>query len=309
MNNLNIRERIVEFIKTLPETVSVKAYGSSVAYQSGYDDKEKKQVDLIVIVNDIKKFYQENLKLNKYMYNLTPKLYFSCSSRDRLRKCAAICYTTDINYGIDTYKMGVIEKKDVLDDLLEWRTYYIAGRFQKEMYTAVEDEDIEKANIINRRNALIVALLLLDKKDPNLLDLYEQICSLSYMGDNRKKFKAEDPNKIRKIASGSKEYFDDIYGKNREFFKLEKDIIEIDYEKLFKAYKDLPFDLRKQVAIDLEGKAVNLENIDLVRKSVCGYLEAIIKQSSSGQTKKGLLTSGPKNSVRYVLAKLKKGRK
>ena len=135
MQDLNIRDRIKEFIKTLPEVKSVKAYGSSIAYQSGYKENEKKQVDLIVIVEDIKNFYKENLKKNKYMYKFTPKIYFKHAKAETLKKAAGICYTTDINYGIDTYKMGVIEKADVLDDLINWKTFYIAGRFQKEMFT------------------------------------------------------------------------------------------------------------------------------------------------------------------------------
>lgn len=309
MKNLSIRERIVEFIKTLPNTVSVKAYGSSIGYQSGYSANEKKQVDLIVIVENIKKFYKENLKLNKYMYNFTPRLYFSCSSRSKLRKHAAICYTTDIEYGIDTYKMGVIEKKDVLEDLLEWKTYYIAGRFQKEMYTPIEDEDIEKANVINKRNALIVALILLENKKNNLMDLYEKICSLSYMGDNRNKFKAEDPNKIRKIASGSEKHFEESYGSNREFFKLNNDEIVINYDKLLKNINYLPESLKTKIFDDLNQEEPSIENIDIIRKSIMNYLETIIKRSSSGQTKKGILTSGPKNSVNYALEKIKKGKK
>ena len=218
MQNLNIRERILEFIGTLPDTVSVKAYGSSIAYQSGYKENEKKQVDLIVIVDNIKEFYEENLKKNKYMYKFTPKLYFKHASAKGLKKAAGICYTTDINYGIDTYKMGVIEKSDVLDDLKNWKTFYIAGRFQKEMFTAVKDEEIEKANEQNKKNALTIALLLLDKESPTLNDLYEKICSLSYMGDSRKNFKAEDPNKIKKLASGSKEHFDKEYKDKTNLF-------------------------------------------------------------------------------------------
>ena len=76
MKELNIRSRITKFIETLPNVVSVKAYGSSIAYQAGYKENEKKQVDLIVIVDDIKEFYDENLKKNKYMYKLTPRIYF-----------------------------------------------------------------------------------------------------------------------------------------------------------------------------------------------------------------------------------------
>ena len=80
MQNLNIRNRIYDFIGTLPKTISVKAYGSSVAYQSGYKENEKKQVDLIVIVDNIKKFYEENLKINKFMYKLTPRIYFKLAT-------------------------------------------------------------------------------------------------------------------------------------------------------------------------------------------------------------------------------------
>ena len=65
MKKDNIRDRILVFLKTLPPVVSVKAYGSSIAYQAGYSENEKKQVDLIVIVDDIKKFYMENLQLQK----------------------------------------------------------------------------------------------------------------------------------------------------------------------------------------------------------------------------------------------------
>ena len=113
---MDIKARITKFIETLPKVVSVKAYGSSIAYQSGYKANEKKQVDLIVIVDDIKDFYKENLEKNKYMYKLTPKIYFKHAKSKSLKKAAGICYTTDINYGQDTYKMGVIEKVDVIDD-------------------------------------------------------------------------------------------------------------------------------------------------------------------------------------------------
>ena len=90
MQNMGIRERILKFVDTLPEVVSVKAYGSSIAYQAGYKENEKKQVDLIVVVDDIKKFYEENLKRNKYMYKFTPKMYFKHASSKLLKKAVVI---------------------------------------------------------------------------------------------------------------------------------------------------------------------------------------------------------------------------
>ena len=309
MQELDIRTRIINFIKTLPSTVSVKAYGSSIAYQSGYKENEKKQVDLIVIVDDIKKFYEQNLKKNKHMYKLTPRIYFKHAKSSSLKKAAGICYTTDIVYDKDTYKMGVIEKEDVLDDLLNWKTFYIAGRFQKEMFTAKADEQIEKANEINKRNALTIALLLLDKKNPTLNDLYEKICSLSYMGDSRKSFKAEDPNKIKKLASGSKEHFDKEYTAKTDLYTVdEKERITIDNEKLLKMIDKLPIELKMKISDEIGDKRIREASIE-IRKAITDYLTTIIKKSSMGQTKKGILTTGPKNSIGYALAKLRKGRK
>ncbi len=309
MQELDIKERILKFVETLPKVESVKAYGSSIAYQSGYKANEKKQVDLIVVVDDIKKFYEENLKKNGYMYKLTPRIYFKHASAERLKKAAGICYTTDINYGIDTFKMGVIEKTDVLDDLLNWKTFYIAGRFQKEMYTAVKDEEIEKANIINKKNALTVALLLLDKENPKLIDLYETICSLSYKGDSRKSFKAEDPKKIIKLATGSKEHFNREYRDKTDLFKCDKDEnITIDYDAVFKMVEFLPDNLKNEIYL-VSDNDLSMNKIKSIRNVINDYLEKIIKESSLGQTKKGILTTGPKNSITYAISKLKKGRK
>ena len=309
MQELNIRQRIDKFIETLPETVSVKAYGSSIGYQEGYKANEKKQVDLIVVVDNIKKFYQENLKMNRYMYGLTPRFYFRHAKASTLKKGAGICYTTDIKYRIDSYKMGVIEKEDVLEDLLNWKTFYIAGRFQKEMYTAKADKEIEEANTKNKRNALTIALILLEDENPTLLRLYETICSLSYMGDSRKSFKAEDPRKIQKLASGSKKHFDKEYTAKTDLYTVNKDeTIVIDYKKVLKGIENLPQNLKTKILGSLDGKIIK-ENLPEIRKAIREYLTVIIKKSSMGQTKKGLLTTGPKKSLSYAIAKLKKGRK
>jgi len=309
MENLDVVERIKKFVGTLPKTDSVKAYGSSIAYQAGYKPTEKKQVDLIVVVDDIKRFYKENLKMNKYMYGLTPRLYFRHAKRETLRKAAGICYTADIKYGQDSFKMGVIEKDDVLDDLRNWRTYYIAGRFQKEMYTVQADKEIEDANEQNKKNALIVALLLLDKENPTLLDLYEMICSLSYMGDSRKNFKAEDPRKIQKLARGSKEHFDREYTDKTDLFKVTKaGTLKIDQAKVLERMAELPKELYEKIVDEIGNNKIE-DSILVIRKTIVEYLTSIIKKSSLKQTLKGVKTTGPVKSLGYAFAKLKKGRK
>lgn len=306
----DIKERVIDFANTIPNAVCVKAYGSSIAYQEGYSANEKKQVDLIVVVDDIKTFYNDNMKKNSYMYNLTPKIYFTIAKEKSLRKHASICYTTHINYGCDTYKMGVIEKKDVLDDLLNWKTFYIAGRFQKEMFTAIKDDDIEKANILNKRNALVVSLLLLDKDKNTLSDLYETLCSLSYKGDTRKMVKAEDPNKVKKLAKGSKDFFDKEYKDKTTLFKVTDDEkLLIDYDKVYSYIKALPTNLANSLNNVIEQKLPKDLERQKIKDEINKYLVKIIKSSSLGQTTKGILTTGPVNSISYVFEKIKKGRK
>ena len=54
MNNDNI----FDFISTLPEVVDIIGYGSGVKNQEGYTDDIKRQIDLILTVNDIYKFHK-----------------------------------------------------------------------------------------------------------------------------------------------------------------------------------------------------------------------------------------------------------
>lgn len=143
------------------------------------------------------------------------------------------------------------------------------------MFTAIEDEDIEKANEINKKNALTVALLLLDKENPTLSDLYEKICSLSYMGDSRKNFKAEDPNKIKKLASGSREHFDREYRDKTDLFEVgDNEVIKIDKEKLYSRIKFLPTKLYEEIKENTNG---DVHNIEVVRDTISSYLTRIIK--------------------------------
>ena len=127
---------------------------------------------------------------------------------------------------------------------------------------------------------LCKALLLLDKKNPTLNDLYEKICSLSYMGDSRKKFKAEDPNKIKKLASGSREHFDKEYRDKTDLFEVEKgEYIKIDYKKVFNMIGKLPLELKMKI-IDSIGDKLIFDSREEIKQAIEDYLTTIIKESS-----------------------------
>ena len=65
MNNDNI----FDFISTLPEVVDIIGYGSGVKNQEGYTDDIKRQIDLILTVNDIYEEYEAWCKDNAVNYN------------------------------------------------------------------------------------------------------------------------------------------------------------------------------------------------------------------------------------------------
>ncbi len=315
MENLKVYDNILDFIDRLPRTVSVFGYGSGVFKQEQTSsrrvkktNKEPNQIDLILVVDDLRHFAIQNMKKNKHMYKLTPKLFFHFASESLLKKGAPICYTSNISDKGDVYKIGVVEKEDVIDDLLNWRTFYLAGRFQKEMYAAKGDPDIERANEINKQNALVLGLLLVDYEYPTIDELYENICSLSYMGDVRKNFNAEDPNKIKNIVKGSKDFLNREYRDKTSLFKVDEEgVLDIDYLSLRDEIDCLPQDLSVKLKETMKkNRSQGRYELD-VRDTIEEHLSGIIGPSSKAQTLKGIWTTGPVKSLKYAAAKLKKG--
>ena len=178
------------------------------------------------------------------------------------------------------------------------------------MQTIKEDKDIEKANEQNKKNALTVALLLLDKEKPTLMDLYKTICSLSYMGDSRKTFKAEDPRKIEKLASGSKAHFDKEYTAKTKLFTISDDgVLLINEKDLLKEIDNLPKTLHDKIISNVGHEKIDHADLPIIRETIVTYLTEIIKKSSMAQTWKGVKTTGLVKSLKYACAKLGKGMK
>ena len=110
-------------------------YGSGVLKQQQDLEKSKtqNQVDLILTVNNSFKFHEENLKLNPYHYSFLR--YFGVSTITRIQetKGARIYFNpyVKLNNDPDTlYKYGIISRKHLIRDLLDWETLYVAGRLQ-----------------------------------------------------------------------------------------------------------------------------------------------------------------------------------
>ena len=280
-----MKDFIKEFLNERPEVVAAFGYGSGVFKQLGYDSKEKPQIDLILIVNDMKLWHKENIKKNPKDYSFIGRNFFLNSSIDEIKGITGITYQSNIEYKGHLFKYGIIEYGDFVRHMQTWDSFYVPGRFQKPILTIKSNNFIDELILQNRRNACKVGLLCLNNKD--LKDLYLTICNLSYSGDTRMKV-AENPKKVDNIVGASYDKFNemynfnDLYQKNGERIEYEIDIDELQ-SSLEKYIKD-----------------------DRTKEKVMEYLSDLNRKESSLQTMKGIKTNGIVKSLRYGLAKVLK---
>ena len=276
---------IKEFLNKRPDVVAAFGYGSGVFKQLGYNSNEKPQIDLILIVNDIKLWHKDNIKKNPKDYSFIGRNFFLNSSLDEIKGITGITYQSNIEYKKHLFKYGIIEYDDFVKHMQTWDSFYVPGRFQKPILTIKSNKYIDEVILQNRRNACKIGLLCLDKKE--LKELYLTICSLSYSGDTRMKI-AENPKKVDNIVGASYDKFeemynfDDLYRKNGEKIEFELNL------------KELPSSLENYI------------KDNKTKEKVIEYLFSLNRKESSLQTIKGIKTNGIVKSLKYGFAKVLK---
>lgn len=284
------KEEILEFMKNKPETIAVIGYGSGINPQRGQENR-KPQIDLIVVVDDLKKWHALNIKKNPKDYSFSGKLFFKYAPKRWLRSGGKITYMTYIPFNGSKYKIGTIEKDDFLNDLKNWETFYMAGRMQKPVLVVDAPEEIESAIEYNRHAGLLSTELLLGQGEYDEEYFYTILAGLSYIGDTRMGI-AENPDKVLNIVKGRFDFYHDIYGSH---LKFKDSMIVVPDESM----ETLPDDLH----LYLENYNGNMG--DGIRE----FLTKKNKSQSMAQTIKGLFTTGPIRSIKYVAEKLKRKRK
>ena len=281
---------ILGFMKNKPETISVIGYGSGINPQRGQENR-KPQIDLIVVVDDLKKWHALNIKKNPKDYSFSGKLFFKYAPKRWLRSGGKITYMTYIPFNGSKYKIGTIEKDDFLNDLKNWETFYMAGRMQKPVLVVDAPEEIESAIEYNRHAGLLSTELLLGQGEYDEEYFYTILAGLSYIGDTRMGI-AENPDKVLNIVKGRFDFYHDIYGSQ---LKFKDNMIVVPDESM----ETLPDDLH-----------LYLENYNgNIGYGIREFLTKRNKSQSMAQTIKGLFTTGPIRSIKYVAEKLKRKRK
>ena len=283
---MSIKEDILEFMKNRPEVIGIIGYGSGVNPQKG-QEKRKPQVDLIVIVDNLKAWHKQNIELNKKDYSFTSRLFFKLGSENTLKSGAKICYMTYIPFKNQEYKIGTIELADFLDDLNNWTTFYMAGRMHKPILVVKANKEIEKAILENRLYGINATKVLAGNGEIDEKEFYMMFAGLSYIGDTRMCI-AENPDKVKNIVLGRLDFYEEVYGSKLGVKEGKIYIKEEDYL--------LPDSLTKFIS-NYKG-----EKAQAIRQ----FLTEKNKNHSLAQTIKGIFTTGPVKAIKYALAKLKR---
>lgn len=262
-------------VKNRNDIIAAYGYGSAFIHQSGYKVNTKKSVDLILVVDDIKKWNRKNFKINRNDYTKYTKAVFQITPKWLLKSGTGIIYNviTD-RYELD-FKYGLIEPKDFLNELYNWKHFYVSGRFQKPIYRIKSNAIFDNAIEFNRKIALLSALIILNKEFLTIDELLEQICRLSYKGDVRTLF-VENPNKVNNIVNGSFDALKEIYC-NNEYLTLLNDFVYVDLCKVYEDSKFLPRAFTKKFNGNYDEYGYMIEKL-LINKNFKESIEQPIKQ-------------------------------
>ncbi|XP_054834810.1 phosphatidate cytidylyltransferase, mitochondrial isoform X2 [Eublepharis macularius] len=219
-------------------------------------------------------------------------------------------------------KYGVISTDTLIEDLLRWKTLYVAGRLQKPVKILAQNEngELQAALSSNLKSAVTAAFLMLPESFSEE-DLYVQIAGLSYSGDFRMII-GEDKSKVMNIVKPNMLHFQKLYSNILQdcpqvVYKHQLGKLEIDKspEGQFAQLMALPRTLQQQITalMDPPGKNRDVEEIllQVAHDPDCGLvvhqgISGIVRSSSLIQSAKTTLTAGLKKSVTYSMKKMYK---
>lgn len=169
-----------------PQDISLAfAYGSGVFKQHGTNQgqMEKNMLDFVIAVDDPVTWHTMNLLQNRKHYSILKLLGPTMISSIQNDHGASIYYNTLVPVDGRIIKYGVISTESLIDDLMHWKTMYVAGRLHKPVKMLVQSENgnLRAALVANLKSAVTASFLMLPESFTEE-DLFMQIAGLSYAG-------------------------------------------------------------------------------------------------------------------------------
>ncbi|XP_028854871.1 phosphatidate cytidylyltransferase, mitochondrial-like [Denticeps clupeoides] len=308
-----------------PQDISLAfAYGSGVFKQSGTSQGQmgRNMLDFVFAVDDPVTWHTMNLMQNRKHYSFLKYLGPKQISAVQSDHGAAVYYNTLVPADDRVIKYGVISTEALVDDLLHWKTLYVAGRLHKPVHVLVLSENaaLRAALVGNLKSAVTASFLMLPESFSEE-DLFMQIAGLSFSGDFRMMI-GEDRSKVSNIVKDNMQHFRVLYNNilvecPQVVYKPQQGRLEVDKspEGQFAQLMALPRTLQQQITrlVDPPGKNRDVEEIllQVAQDPDCGTviqqgIASIVKSSSITQSVKGIATAGVWKTVSYSSKKLHK---
>ncbi|XP_045561775.1 phosphatidate cytidylyltransferase, mitochondrial isoform X1 [Salmo salar] len=312
-------------LSQFPQDISLAfAYGSGVFKQNGTSQGQmgKNMLDFVFAVDDPVTWHTMNLMQNRKHYSVLKFLGPRKISWIQDEHGAGVYYNTLVPVDGRIIKYGVISTDSLIDDLLHWKTLYIAGRLHKPVKILVQGENgkLRAALVGNLKSAVTASFLMLPESFSEE-DLFLQIAGLSYAGDFRMVI-GEDRSKVANIVKENVQHFRILYNNILQecpqvVYKPQQGKLEVDKspEGQFVQLMALPRTLQQRITrlVDPPGKNRDVEEIllQVAQDPDCGSvvqqgISSIVKSSSITQTAKGIATAGLLKSLSYSTKKLQK---
>lgn len=170
----------------------------------------QKMIDFIFGVSYSQHWHSLNLQEHRDHYSAVGSLGSYAVSKLQDSFGAGLYFNPYVMVNGTLVKYGVVNLDTLCRDLSQWDTLYIAGRLHKPVKILRDNPSVRLANQVNLISAVRTALLLLPQ-DFSEKQLYATIAGISYMGDPRMSFPAEDPNKVLNIVQSQLPNFRRLY--------------------------------------------------------------------------------------------------
>lgn len=169
-----------------------------------------KMIDMMYGVSFTQHWHSLNLQQHRDHYSGLGSLGSFLVSKIQDNWGAGVYFNPYITLRGTLIKYGVVNLDTLQRDLWTWDTLYLAGRLHKPVKILRDDPVIRLANQTNLISAVRVALLMLPEQFTER-ELHMAIAGISYLGDPRMRFWAENPKKVKNIVDHQLPNFRQLY--------------------------------------------------------------------------------------------------
>ncbi|GJD08509.1 Phosphatidate cytidylyltransferase, mitochondrial [Galdieria sulphuraria] len=299
-------ERVRRALETLPPVKFAFAYGSGAIPQIG-SYKEATMLDLILVLEDSFEWHRENMKKNPSHYAFIPNRC-TCFVQ-HASSFPGWSYEVRLSGRLHKPVRMFVPSKSLNCDPRTGETF------------DVDLAEMNQALMDNLEAALSAAIILLPVEFTEA-SLFQKISQLSYYGDIRFTFSAENPHKISNIVSANLLSFRNLYnealssllgdhllrvhcssGNGRHVYVKQDN----HSSSLLGLLQRIPSHFVKRCYCKEARKTISQFGTRTCQDILKKTFKNTVRNSSIGQAFKGLFSAGPLRSCVYLLKKWQKG--